>query len=98
PCPRPGPALNSPARHTYPNSSVDRGLEAVADHGVVTGNTIAGTYDGAHAVFHELTRAGIDLDDVFEVLETEGVEKFEVAWNELIDATQAQLDAVSTQD
>lgn len=85
------------APHTV-NTMPEKTLEAVADHGVVTGNTIAGTYDGAHAVFHELTRAGIDLDDVFEVLETEGVEKFEVAWNELIDATQAQLDAVSTQD
>lgn len=85
------------APHTV-NTMPEKTLEAVADHGVVTGNTIHGTYDGAHAVFHELTRAGIDLDDVFEVLETEGVEKFEVAWNELIDATQAQLDAVSTQD
>ncbi len=85
------------APHTV-NTMPEKTLEAVADHGIVTGNTIHGTYDGAHAVFHELTRAGIDLDDVFEVLETEGVEKFEVAWNELIDATQAQLDAVSTKD
>lgn len=85
------------APHTV-NTMPEKTLEAVADHGIVTGDTIHGTYDGAHAVFHELSRAGIDLDDVFEVLETEGVDKFEVAWNELIDATQAQLDAVSTKE
>ncbi|MGH3726977.1 MAG: transaldolase [Mycobacterium sp.] len=83
------------APHTV-NTMPEKTMEAVADHGVVTGNTIHGTYDGAHAVFHELSRAGVDLDDVFKALETEGVDKFEVAWNELIDATQAQLDAAST--
>src|SRR6478736_5610913 len=35
---------------------------------------------------------GIDLPDVFKVLEDEGVEKFEKSWLELLDATQAQLD------
>ncbi len=35
---------------------------------------------------------GIDLTDVFLVLENEGVEKFEKSWQELLDATQGQLD------
>jgi transaldolase len=43
-------------------------------------------------VFDELEAIGIDLTDVFLVLENEGVEKFEKSWQELIDATQGQLD------
>ncbi|MGH3579075.1 MAG: transaldolase, partial [Mycobacterium sp.] len=34
---------------------------------------------------------GIDLAGVFDVLENEGVQKFEAAWNELLDETQNQL-------
>ena len=37
-------------------------------------------------------RVGIDLTDVFLVLENEGVEKFEKSWQELLDETQTQLD------
>ena len=35
---------------------------------------------------------GIDLTDVFLVLENEGVEKFEASWGELLDATATQLE------
>ena len=38
------------------------------------------------------TNIGIDLTDVFLALENEGVEKFEKSWQELLDATQGQLD------
>ena len=38
---------------------------------------------------------GVDLTDVFIVLENEGVEKFEKSWQELLDATKAQLDAAA---
>ena len=38
-----------------------------------------------------LVALGIDLDDVFAVLETEGVEKFEQAWNELLDSVATEL-------
>ena len=40
-----------------------------------------------------MTAVGIDLPDVFKVLEDEGVEKFEKSWLELLEATQEQLDA-----
>ena len=36
---------------------------------------------------------GIDLPDVFLILENEGVEKFEKSWLELLEETQNQLDA-----
>jgi transaldolase len=43
-------------------------------------------------VFSRLEALGIDLIDVFQVLETEGVEKFEASWNELLDSVSQQLD------
>jgi transaldolase len=76
------------------NTMPEKTLEAVADHGQITGDTISGTAAAAQAVFDELSAVGIDLDDVFNVLEVEGVEKFEKSWGELLEATQGQLDAL----
>ncbi|MCV7357933.1 transaldolase [Mycolicibacterium fluoranthenivorans] len=75
------------------NTMPEKTLEAVADHGVVTGDTISGTAAAAQEVFDKLSAIGIDLPDVFKVLEDEGVDKFEKAWGELLEATQGQLDA-----
>ncbi|MGX9672360.1 transaldolase [Mycobacterium sp. HM-7] len=76
------------------NTMPEKTLEAVADHGQVTGDTVSGTAAAAQAVFEELSAVGIDLDDVFNLLEVEGVEKFEKSWGELLEATQGQLDAL----
>jgi transaldolase len=35
---------------------------------------------------------GISYDDVVDVLEREGVEKFEASWNELVETVQTALD------
>ena len=75
------------------NTMPEKTMEAVADHGQVTGDTITGTYAAAQQVFDELSTAGIDLVDVFKVLEDEGVDKFEKSWGELLEAVQGQLDA-----
>ena len=74
------------------NTMPEKTMDAVADHGVVTGNTLSGTADAAQEVFDELVAIGIDLTDVFIVLEDEGVDKFEKSWHELLEATQGQLD------
>lgn len=74
------------------NTMPEKTLEAVADHGEVKGDTVTGTADAAQAVFDKLDAIGIDLVDVFKVLEDEGVDKFEKSWSELLEATQAQLD------
>ncbi|WP_343572882.1 transaldolase [Mycobacterium sp.] len=73
--------------NTMPEATID----AVADHGVVTGDTVTGTASAAQGVFDKLDAIGIDLTDVFLVLENEGVEKFEASWKELLDETQKQL-------
>jgi transaldolase len=75
------------------NTMPEKTLDAVADHGVVTGDTVSGTAAAAQGVFDALIEVGIDKDDVFRVLEEEGVEKFEKSWAELLEATQGQLDA-----
>jgi len=79
------------APHTV-NTMPEKTMDAVADHGVITGDTVSGTADAAQQVFDALTAAGIDLPDVFKLLEDEGVEKFEKSWQELLEATQGQLD------
>jgi transaldolase len=75
------------------NTMPEKTLEAVADHGVIRGDTVTGTADAAQEVFDKLEAVGIDLRDVFLTLENEGVEKFEKAWLELLEETQNQLDA-----
>ncbi len=77
------------------NTMPEKTLDAVADHGVVTGDTLSGTGAASQAVFDELSAIGIDLGDVFAHLEDDGVDKFEKSWQELLDATQGQLDAVA---
>lgn len=75
------------------NTLPEKTLEAVADHAQITGDTLSGTAEESAAVFAALTAAGIDLDDVFQVLETEGVDKFVASWGELLTATTEQLTA-----
>ncbi|WP_067465851.1 transaldolase [Nocardia amamiensis] len=73
------------------NTLPEKTLQAVADHGEIRGDTVRGNAAAATEVFDQLAAVGIDLDDVFEVLEREGVEKFEKSWEELLSATAAEL-------
>jgi transaldolase len=77
------------------NTMPEKTMDAVADHGDVSGDTVSGTGQAAQQAFDKLSAAGIDLPDVFVVLENEGVEKFEASWKDLIKATQNQLDSAS---
>ncbi|WP_128816953.1 transaldolase [Streptomyces sp. S063] len=73
------------------NTMPEATLEAVADHGEITGNTVAGGYDQARADLDAIKNLGISYDDVVQVLEDEGVEKFEASWNDLLKSTEAEL-------
>ena len=55
-------------------------LEAVADHGVIVGDTVTGRAMQAQEVFDGLTAVGIDLPKVFAVLEHDGVARFAASW------------------
>jgi transaldolase len=77
------------------NTMPEKTIDAVADHGEIKGDTVSGTGSAAQQVFDKLDAVGIDLRDVFVVLENEGVEKFVESWTELLDETQKQLNSAS---
>ncbi|RDI67282.1 transaldolase [Nocardia pseudobrasiliensis] len=78
------------------NTLPEKTLEAYADHGELRGDAVSGKAGEAQAVFDKLSAVGIDLDDVFAVLEREGVEKFEKSWDELLSATKAELETTGS--
>ena len=59
-------------------------LEAVADHGHVTGDTVTGAYEEARTTLAALAALGIDLDQVTNDLESDGVRKFQASWDQLL--------------
>ena len=65
-------------------------IHAFADHGE-TADTVRPNYELAHQEMARLAEVGIDLDDVYDTLEREGVEKFEASWNELLAGVQKSL-------
>ncbi|GLY81771.1 transaldolase [Actinoallomurus iriomotensis] len=75
------------------NTMPEATLDATADHGRISGNTIQGRYDEARRHLTALKEAGVDYDDVVRVLEEEGVEKFEASWKELLDTVKGELEA-----
>ena len=79
------------APHTV-NTMPEGTIHAVADHGDVGRNTIAGTYDDSRTVLADLAKLGISYDDVVDVLEQEGVSKFSASWHEVLDTLKVQLE------
>jgi transaldolase len=73
------------APHTVATIPEDT-LEAIADHGVIGGDAVSGTAAHAQAVLEKISAVGVDLTDVFTVLENDGVAKFATSWNQLLDA------------
>jgi transaldolase len=73
------------------NTMPEKTLDAVMDHGEVTGNTIEGTYEESSEVLDALERLGISYSEVTALLEKEGVDKFDTSWNDLLDGVQAEL-------
>ncbi len=74
------------------NTMPEKTLYAFADHGEVRGDVVSGRTEEAQRVFDELCEVGIELDDVFAVLEREGVEKFAKSWAELAETVAGQLE------
>jgi transaldolase len=75
------------------NTMPEATINATADHGELRGDTVHGTYDASRKVFADLEALGIGYDDVVQVLEDEGVAKFEASWNELLDTIKTQMAA-----
>jgi transaldolase len=73
------------------NTMPEGTIRATADHGKLLGDTVHGTYDASRQVFADLEKLGIGYDDVVQVLEDQGVEKFEASWNELLDTIRTKM-------
>ncbi len=83
---------NLVAPHTV-NTMPEATINAVADHGRVTGDVIKGSYDEARATFAELEKLGVSYNDVVRQLEVEGVDKFTDAGDQVIAALTKQFEA-----
>ena len=73
------------------NTMPEATLHAMAEHGVLRGDTVHGTYEASRKVFADLEKLGISYDDVVRVLEEEGVSKFSTSWNEMIETVRNEL-------
>jgi len=73
------------------NTMPEATIKATADHGELRGDTVHGTYDASRKVLEDLEKLGIGYDDVVQVLEDEGVAKFEASWNELLDTIRTNM-------
>lgn len=75
------------------NTMPEKTLQATFDHGVLTGDAVSGGYAHARDILAQLDALGISYDDVTQLLEKEGVDKFIISWNELLDTVSAALEA-----
>jgi transaldolase len=73
------------------NTMPEKTMMAYADHGT-PGTPVQKSYDDAAAVMQAVADAGIDLDDVFRVLEEEAVQKFVDSWDELTESVRTELE------
>ncbi|MDX3529248.1 transaldolase [Streptomyces sp. ID05-39B] len=74
------------------NTMPEATLNATADHGAITGDTVTGGYAQARADLAAVEALGISYEEVVTRLEDEGVAKFAVAWQDLLDAVTKSLD------
>ena len=64
-------------------------IDAYQDHGDPNPSPFdSDDIDEAEATLEELARVGVDYDDVVQVLEDEGVEKFADSWKELLEGVE----------
>jgi len=73
------------------NTMPEKTMQAFADHGEVEGDQVTTKYAEAQQVMDDLAKLGIDYDDVIEVLENDGVDKFVKSWDELTATVEDQM-------
>ncbi|MET3176441.1 UNVERIFIED_ORG: transaldolase [Arthrobacter sp. UYCu721] len=73
------------------NTMPEKTLDATFDHGVVTGDTITGTYAESKGTLYALDALGISYNEVVALLESEGLDKFVASWKELLADVEGAL-------
>jgi transaldolase len=76
------------------NTMPEATLHAVANHGVLRGDTVHPGYDDAAAVMTALANLGIDYDDAMHKLEDDGLTTFQGSWASLAETLKHKLAAV----
>ena len=77
------------------NTMPEATLDAMRDHGQVTGDRVRPFYAQAHEVMETLREAGIDYQDVIKTLLDEGLEKFDIAWEDVQARVSGALTALN---
>lgn len=80
------------AKHVV-NTMPEKTLTAVADHGETAGDTISPYITDARDVLEQLAALHVSYGDVTATLEREGVEKFIISWNELLEDVSRAVEA-----
>lgn len=78
------------------NTLPEKTLEALADHGQVSGDAVTGTYSDANQLLNAIDAQGIDYAEVTAQLEVEGLEKFDVSWGDLLSTVERTLQEQSS--
>jgi transaldolase len=73
------------------NTMPEATLNAVANHGEVTGNTIVPNYSESNNVLDAIS-VHVSYPEVVEKLEVEGLSKFDVSWEELLQTVREALE------
>jgi transaldolase len=73
--------------NTMPRETID----ATEDHAEIRGDTLTEDVDGASHTLDAFEAAGVSYDEVVQVLEDEGVQKFEKSFEDLIEGLESKL-------
>ena len=77
------------------NTMPEKTLDATYDHADVKGDTVTGTYEESNECLDAIAQQGVSYQEVVELLEAEGLEKFEKSWEELLATVRTALDAAN---
>jgi len=75
------------------NTMPEATMNAAEEHSEFSGDTVRADYAADRKVIDDLEKLGISYDEVVQVLEDEGVAKFDASWSELQDTVTASLKA-----
>ncbi|MFF1816379.1 transaldolase [Kribbella sp. NPDC058245] len=73
------------------NTMPEATIEAAEKHSEFRGDTVRGDYDADRKVIADLEKLGISYDEVVQILEDEGVAKFDASWAELQETVASAL-------
>jgi len=83
------------------NTMPEATLNAFADHGSLLesgdGDAVTGRASEAREVLDAIAATGVDLDEVFAVLERDGVDRFASSWADLHETVRRSMEAATDQ-